>query len=145
MGLRQEIFSTNEARKQLLQPTVVSGGRLDSMGRWFLVTFDYRVWGIAFFCALVLFSLWRRFRYKGWPVRDDYVHMLFSLAGCIGGVTIPIVFLLTKPPAIDMLSGPLFLLVGLGVPILIFGEAIPRLKALFFPPEAPRPAKGNKQ
>jgi hypothetical protein len=113
------------------------------MGRWFLSTFDYRFWGIAFVCALVLFSLWRRYRYKGWPVRDDYVHLLFSLAGSIGGITIPIVFLLTKPPAIDMLSGPLFLLVGLGVPILIFGEALPRLKALFFPPEAPKPKQDS--
>lgn len=127
----------------MLQPTVTSGGRLDSAGRWFLATFDYRVWGIVFFCAFVLFSLWRRCRYKSWPVRDDYVHLLFSLAGSVGGITIPIVFLLTKPPAIDMLSGPLFLLVGLGVPILIFGEAIPRLKALFFPPEAPRPGQDS--
>ena len=127
----------------MLQPTVLSGGRLDTTGRWFLATFDYRVWGIIFFGTLVLFSLWRRFRYKSWPVRDDYLHLLYGLAGCIGGVTIPIVFLLTKPPAIDMLSGPLFIFVGLGVPILIFGEAIPRLKALFFPREAPRPEQDS--
>jgi hypothetical protein len=124
----------------LLAPVTVSGGgHLDSTGRWFLATFDYQIWGLVIVSVFVFFSLWRRWRYRSWPVRNDYVHLLFSLAGCIGGVTIPVVFLLTKPPALDMLSGPLFLLIGLGVPILIFGEAIPRLKTLFLPPEAPRP------
>ena len=115
------------------------GVRLDAYGRWFLATFDYRVWGFIFLLVFLLFSLWRRFHYKSWPTRDDFLHLLFSLIGCIGGITAAIVFLVTKPPAVDMLSGPLFLLLGIGVPVLIFGEAIPRLKALFLPPEAPKP------
>jgi len=124
----------------LLEPAKVPlGGYLDSAGRWFLAAFDYRLWSLLIILTFVFFTLWRRWRYESWPTRDDYLHLLFSLAGCIGGITIPVVFLLTKPPAIDMLSGPLFLLLGLGVPILIFGEAIPRLKALLFPREAPKP------
>jgi hypothetical protein len=46
-----------------------------------------------------------------------------------------------------MLSGPLFLFFGLGgVPILIFGEAIPRLKALFSRARSlGRPVLNNEQ
>ncbi len=65
--------------------------------------------------------------------------MLLSLLGCIGGITIPVVFLITKPPAVELLSGPLLVLVGLAVPILVFGTALPRLNSLLFPAEAPNP------
>jgi hypothetical protein len=127
-------------RRRLLALATASGaGHLDSIGRWFLATFDYQLWAVVFVFTFVLFTFWRRWRYKSWPAQDDYVHLLFSLVSCIGGVIIPIVFLATKPPAIDILSTPLLLLIGLGVPILIFGKAIPLLKALFLPPEAPRP------
>jgi hypothetical protein len=114
---------------------------MDSIGRWFLATFDYQMWTLIFVGTFLIFAIWRRWYYKSWPSRDDYVHLLFSLGGCIGGVTIPVIFLFTKPPAIEMLSTPLFLMLGLGVPILVFGEAMPRLKALFFPREAPKPPK----
>ena len=65
--------------------------------------------------------------------------MLLSLLGCIGGITIPVVFLITKPPAIELLSGPLLVLIGLAVPILVFGTALPRLNSMLFPAEAPNP------
>ena len=123
----------------MIAPAPASSGRLDSLGRWFLATIDYQIWGLVILVALLLFCLWRGLRYKSWPARNDYFHLLLSLVGCIGGVTIPVVFLITKPPAIDMLSGPLLVIIGLGIPILIFGEALPRLKSLFFPSEAPRP------
>jgi hypothetical protein len=114
------------------------------MGRAFLSTFDYQVWGITILVVIVGFCLWRRLRYKSWPAQSDCFHLLLSLIGCIGGITIPVVFLITKPPAIDLLSGPHFVLIGLAVPIIIFGAAIPRLKALFFPSEAPSPTTVKK-
>lgn len=124
----------------LLQAAGASlGGHLDSAGRWFLAAFDYRVQGLSILIALLFFASWRRLGSSKWPTRDDFFRLLFGLIACIGGITISVVFLLTKPPAIEMLSSPLLLLLGLGVPILIFGEAIPKLKALLFPREVHRP------
>jgi hypothetical protein len=124
----------------LLAPaTAQSGSHLDRIGRLILATFDYQAWGGTILVVLVCFCVWRKWRYKSWPAQADCFHVLLSLLGCIGGITIPVVFLMTKPPATDMLAGPHFVLIGLAVPILIFGAALPRLKALFFPSEAPRP------
>lgn len=111
---------------------------LDQIGRLFLAI-DYRVWGIIMLAALLLFCVWRRLRYKSWPAQSDCFHLLLGLVGCIGGVTIPIVFLVTKPPAIEMLSGPHLVLIGLAVPVVIFGTAIPRLNSLLFLSQAPSP------
>ena len=109
------------------------------MGRCFLATVDYQWWGLTILVVLVGFCIWRRWRYKSWPAQADCFHLLLSLVGCIGGVTIPVVFLITKPPAVDLLTGSHFVLIGLAVPVLIFGAALPRLKALFSPSEAPSP------
>lgn len=64
-----------------------------------------------------------------------------NLAGALGGVTIFVVFLLTKPPAFEALSSTSLVLIGIVVPIVLMGIAFPRLRALFFPPEAPKPPK----
>lgn len=120
---------------------VIFGGRLDSIGRWILQVFDYRVLGLIVLLAVVLFCVWRRFRYKIWPSRDDCLQVGLSLVGSIGGITATLVFLFTKPPAIEMVSAPMLLFLGLIVPIVIFGNAFPRLKALYFPVEAPKPPK----
>jgi hypothetical protein len=68
-----------------------------------------------------------------------------SLTGSIGGITAMVVFLFTKPPAIDMLSTPMLLFLGLIVPIVIFGNAFPRLQALCFPTQAPKPPYDARQ
>jgi hypothetical protein len=120
-------------------PSPNSPGRLDSIGRWFLETFDYRVWGILFIATIVLFCLWRRLWYEMWATRNDCFHLALSLIGGIGGITTMVVFLFTKPPAVEMLSTTMLLFLGLALPIMIFGEVLPRLKVLFFPPEVPKP------
>jgi hypothetical protein len=115
--------------------------RLDSTGRWLLNSIDYRVWGLIFLVVIIGFTFWRRSRYDSWPSREDYLRLLLSLAAASGGMTVMAVFLLTKPPAIDMLSGAMLDLLGLGIPVLLFGESFPRLRALFLPPQAPKPSE----
>lgn len=117
---------------------------LDFAGRWILTTCEYRVLGIFIVIVLVAFSLWRRFRYKLWPTHEDYYHLAVSLVGSIGGFTAAVVFLFTKPPAIDLLSGPTLLFLGVIVPIVVMGHAFPRLKVLFFPTQAPTPPQGSQ-
>jgi len=57
----------------------------------------------------------------------------------IGGFVVGVVFLLTKPPAVQLLSQHALLTIGILVPIVSFGYAFPRLRALFSPPARPVP------
>ena len=129
----------SEADNLFAFSAVILGGRLDSIGRWILAVFDYRVWGIIALIIVLVFFFWRQFRYKSWPTGDDCFQLGMSLTGTVVGITIMLVFLFTKPPAIEMLSGGMLIFLGLIAPIVIFGYAVPRLSALFFPPEAPKP------
>ena len=115
------------------------GQILDSTGRQFLSVVDYRVYIFLALVAMLSFCLWRRLRYQSWPTHQDCLTFVLSLCAMISGFTVLVVFLLTKPPAIDMLSTPTLALLGLLVPILIFGNAYPKLRALLFPTQAPKP------
>jgi heme A synthase len=115
------------------------GGLVDSIGRVFLSTVDYRLYGFLALVALVAFCFYRKRRYQSWPTHQDCITFVLSLGAMIGGITVLVVFLLTKPPAIDMLSTQTLALIGLLVPIIIFGNAYPKLRTLLFPPEAPKP------
>ncbi len=112
---------------------------LDFVGRWILTKCEYRVLGIIIAFILLGFCFWRRLRYKLWPTHEDYYQLAVGLIGTIGGLSAAIVFLFTRPPAVDLLPGTTILLLGLGMPIIIIGNAYSRLKALFFPPQAPKP------
>jgi len=116
---------------------------LDSLARWILTNCDYPVLGLFIVFILIGFSFWRRFRYKLWPTREDYYRLGMSLIGTIGGFTATLVFLFTKPPAVNLLSGPTLLFLGLIVPIVVIGAAYSQLEALFFPPEAPKLAESS--
>ncbi len=111
----------------------IVGGVLDSVGRYFLSKLDYRLYGLIALAAVGAFCVWRRLRYRRWPTHVDCVGFVLSLAAMIGGLTVMVVFLLTKPPAIDTLSTQTLVLLGLLVPIVVFGNAYPRLRALLFP------------
>jgi hypothetical protein len=50
-----------------------------------------------------------------------------------------VVFLLTKPPAIELLSQQALLTIGVFMPILTLGYAFPQLRELFSPPTPPIP------
>ena len=118
---------------------------LDSVARWILTTCDVPILGITIICVLLTFCFWRRFRYDLWPSQKDYFQLALSVIGTIGGFTATLVFLFTKPPAVDLLSAPTLLFLGLIVPIVVIGTAFPQLKALFFPTEAPKPPDHQRQ
>lgn len=110
---------------------------LDSVGRWYLREVDYRVYGLCFLAITLFFVVWRRWRYRSWPSEGDYLKFALSLLGIGSGLPVCAVFLLTKPPAIDMLSGSALTAIGVLVPIITFAYGLPRLSALVFPKEAP--------
>ncbi len=108
---------------------------LDSLGRWFLRESDYRVFGLCVLAVVVLFIVWRRTRFKSWPSKDDFLVLVLSLLGIVGALPICAAFLLTKPPAIEMLPGSSLAAIGVLVPVVTFTYGVPRLRALFFPKE----------
>ena len=87
---------------------------------------DYRYYGLLISIAIVLLILWRRLKYGSWPRLEDYIALITSIVGILGGTTIGIVFLFTKPPAIDLLPSQSLLLVGLFTPILMYSYTFPR-------------------
>ena len=120
-------------------PRGITGDYLDFAGRWCLQALDYRIYGLVIVLFVLLFLIWRRKRYGSLPSVEDCVTLAWNTLGVIGGVTVGIVFLLTRPPAIDVLPPTTLLLIGLLVPIVVIGYTLPRLLALVFPREAPRP------
>ena len=118
---------------------------LDSVGRWFLREVDYRVCGLVVLAVVLFFVFWRRRQYRSWPSVDDCVKLVSSLLGIAGGLLVCAVFLLTKPPAIEELSGLWLAAIGLIVPVVTIFYGAPRLKALFFPKEAPRQPSVNAE
>ncbi len=108
---------------------------LDSMGRWFLGITDYRHYGLFIAAVLICFTIWRRRRYGSWPGHEDYVAVVTSIVAILGATTTGIVFLLTKPPAVELLPSQSLLLIGLFLPIVVYSYALPRLRGLFLPPE----------
>lgn len=115
------------------------GVLLDSIGRQFLLTMDARLTGILILVLMGIYSVYRKLRYRSWPGYQDYIIFVLSLGAMFGAITVLVVFLLTKPPAIDLLSTQTQALIGLLVPIIIFGNAYPKLRALLFPQRAPAP------
>jgi hypothetical protein len=113
------------------------------VGRWLLREIDYRVYGLCILAIALLFVVWRRWRYKSWPSEGDYLKVGLSLLGIASGVPVCAVFLLTKPPAIEMLSGFSLAAIGVLVPIITFAYGLPRLSALVFPKEAPPQPPAN--
>jgi len=126
----------------MLNPLAVKiGAELDLIGRSLLTALDARLYGFLALGALGLFYIWRKWRYKSYPTHRDCMNFVYSLVEMIGGFTVMVVFLFTSPPAIELLSAATLALLGILVPILIFGKTGPQLKSLLFPPEAPKPPK----
>jgi hypothetical protein len=114
---------------------------LNAVGRSFLETFDYRFYAFAILLAVSFFCVWRRWRYKGWPTLDQCLNLGMSLAALVAGFSVLVVFIFTKPPAVEMLPAEAMILVGLIVPIVIFGHCWSRLRILIFPSRAPEPPR----
>jgi MFS superfamily sulfate permease-like transporter len=124
-----------------MPPAIASGdgGLLDSAGRQILAFAEYRNLGVLVVLVLLVFVFWRRRRFKKWPGVDDCIYVCTNALAIIGGFVVGVVFLLTRPPAIELLSQQALLTIGIFVPIVSLGYAFPRLRALFSPSTLPVP------
>ena len=94
-----------------------------------------------FFHILVIFFFWRRCAYKSWPNVEECFLLALNVLSVFGAIAVLIVFLFTKPPAIEALSTHSLDIIGVFVPIAVFGYALPKIRALFFPGEVPAPPR----
>lgn len=111
------------------------GGSLDSFGRTVLQAADYRWIAIAILASVVAFTMYRRLRYRSWPTIGDCLQVVYSLLALCSALIVFVVFVLTKPPAINALSGTELSMVGLLTIIAVFGRVFPDLKELINPSE----------
>jgi len=115
------------------------GGFLDSAGRQLLALAEYRNLGIVLVLVLLIFVFSRHRTLNAWPGVEDCVNVCTNTLAIIGGLIVGVVFLLTKPPALELLSQQALLTIGIFVPIVSLGYALPRMRALFSPPVPPGP------
>ncbi len=118
---------------------ITGGGLLDSAGRQLVQLAEYRIVGLAILLLLAIFAIWRRWKFGSWPIVEECFAVFTTVLGIVGAFIVGAVFLLTKPPAVDLLSPQALLIIGVAVPVMIFGYTFPRLRALFWPapPGAP--------
>jgi hypothetical protein len=125
--------------------TTADAGALDSVGRQILSIAEYRSIGVLIAAILVAFVFWRRYKFNDWPGVENCFYVFGSVVAVIGGFLVGVVFLLTKPPAIELLSSQALLSIGIFVPVVSFGYGFPRLRTLFSPPAAPTPPPQDPQ
>jgi hypothetical protein len=86
---------------------------LDSVGRWLLRHFDYRVCGLLTLVLVMAFLGKRKWAQGGWPPILETLLAAASFLFILGGLLVMVVFLFTKPPAIDDLSPTTLSLIGI--------------------------------
>jgi hypothetical protein len=118
---------------------------LDAWGRYLLHLSDYRY---VAFCIVVLWLVFvaiRRIRYRSWPPVADHVTVVMGLFSLWGVMVQAIVFLMTKPPAFDLLSQTDLVLVSVISLVVVSVVVGPAVFRLFFPPEVPRDVSSNEK
>ena len=116
---------------------------LDSVGRWILSQVDYRVAGLLTVFLVICFVICRRWRYKRWPAMAESVTVAVDVLALFTALAVGVVFLLTKPPAVETLSPQVLVMIGVVTLIAVIGQAVPSLVALFRPEvEAGRRSRG---
>lgn len=118
---------------------------LDSAGRWILQQSDYRVVALFTLAIVVGFAYYRRHRYGEWPSVIECISVALNLLTLCSALTVGVVFLLTKPPAVDSISPEALAVAALVTVIAVFGHVAPKLKSLFRPEVEELPAATDSE
>ena len=88
------------------------GGLLDAVGKQILQFAEYRVVGVLIGLVLITFVFWRRYKSAAWPAVEDCIYVCTNALAVVGGFLVGVVFLLTRPPAIELLSQQAPIIIG---------------------------------
>lgn len=108
---------------------------LDTWGRYLLHLSDYRYVAVCIVLLWLVFVGIRRIRYRSWPPVGDHVTVIMGLFSLWGVLVQAVVFLMTKPPALELLSQTDLVLVSVVCLVVVFVVVGPAIYRLFFPPE----------
>jgi len=119
---------------------------MDKVGRWILVRLDYRIVGILAIIILVAYLGVLKYRTKSFKAPlDDLFYLSVGVVTLFSSITLGCVFLLTKPPAVDLISGDVLVISGLASVIACGWVGARELYIKFFPPTLKdgQPPPGN--
>ncbi len=111
---------------------VTAADPINSLGLLILKAADYRLVALATLGLYLLLSLIPLTRHGAWPGMEESIHGVLGLLSLFGTVTIGCVFLLTKPPAIDMLSDDSRGAIGLVCVVVMGLLGIIEVRSVFF-------------
>ena len=114
------------------------GATLDGFGRSMLRLADPRALALLALFILCVFLIFRRKRYGSLPSNSECLRVVFGLLTLFSAIIVGVVFVLTDPPAIEVLSPGTLPFYGLVILIAVIGQVIPELLDLF-KPEAKEP------
>lgn len=118
---------------------------LDTWGRYLLHLSDYRYVAVCIVLLWLVFAGIRRIRYRSWPPVADHVTVVMGLFSLWGVLVQAVVFLMTKPPALELLSQTDLVLVSVICLVVVFVVVGPAIIRLFFPPEVQNSASITDQ
>lgn len=113
-------------------PSAVTADRINAIGLLLLRSADYRYVALGTIGLYTILSLLTLKRHGAWPGMEASLHGILGLLSLFGTVAIGCVFLLTKPPAIDMLSDDSRGAIGLVCIVVMGALGIREVKTIFF-------------
>ena len=143
-----EVGSRNATALAMDDSSASQGGgltTLDSIGRWLLGHFDYRVCALVALGAVAVFVVWRRQSTGTWPSIPQLFQVAFGSLSILGGGLVGVIFLLTKPPAVGELSADKLGLIGIITVIATFYLGCAQVSAAFSPPKPAPPGENRPQ
>jgi membrane associated rhomboid family serine protease len=104
---------------------------LNALGRAYLDVVDYRVSSLAIGAILGAISLHRRYQRKRWLPLADILRAALGMLMISSALTIFCVFLLTKPPYLEALSGDSLSTTAFITCIFMFGFGAGEVRRLY--------------
>lgn len=107
------------------------------IGRWIAATFDFRFTGLTSLAVVAIFVLWKARRDPSAVSTTSCLSLAFSVFTLISATNAGAVFLLTTPPALDLLSKDSLALVGVVTVVAVYLQAGRDIVSRFSSPPKP--------
>ncbi len=96
---------------------------MNEIGRWIAHHFDFRFSGLASLGVVIAFALWKLRGDRAAISTTNCLGLAFSVFTLISATNVGAVFLLTSPPAFELLSKDSLALIGVVTVIATYSQA----------------------